>query len=128
MDSSRRASDKNGAANGTAATRKPSTRVKNVVDYDEKRHLVELIEDVDAKPDPAVPNPGLSELEERVNDLTESWETESLFQDALEDLAEDRFFTDGALLITQREFPRLARFAVSATHIDTFRRSRGLHP
>jgi NAD-dependent histone deacetylase SIR2 len=86
---------KNGATNG-AATRKPSTRVKNVVDYDEKRAFVELAEDAHAKPN-GVPNPGLSELEERVNDLSESWETESLFQDALEDLAEDRFFTDGKL-------------------------------
>jgi NAD-dependent histone deacetylase SIR2 len=84
--------DKNDATNG-ATTRKPSTRVKNVVDYDEKRHLVELTEEVDVKK--PVANSGLSELEERVNDLSESWETESLFQDALEDLAEDRFFTDG---------------------------------
>jgi NAD-dependent histone deacetylase SIR2 len=87
---------RNGATNGAAATRKPSTRVKNVVDYDEKRAFVELTEDANAKPN-GVPNPGLSELEERVNDLSESWETESLFQDALEDLAEDRFFTDGKL-------------------------------
>lgn len=93
MDPARRAVGKNGATNG-AATRKPSTRVKNVVDYDEKRHLIEHAEDVDArKPDTS--GSGLSELEERVNDLSESWETESLFQDALEDLAEDRFFADG---------------------------------
>ncbi|KAH6842872.1 SIR2-like protein [Chaetomium sp. MPI-CAGE-AT-0009] len=90
MDSSRRAPGKNGSTNGSATTRKPSTRVKNVVDYDEKRAFVELTEEVNPKPN----NPGLSELEERVNDLSESWETESLFQDALEDLAEDRFFTD----------------------------------
>jgi NAD-dependent histone deacetylase SIR2 len=93
MDSSRRAPAKNGSTNGAATTRKPSARVKNVVDYDEKRAFVELTEEVDASN--GVPNPGLSELEERVNDLSESWETESLFQDALEDLAEDRFFTDG---------------------------------
>ncbi|KAK4158397.1 SIR2-like protein [Chaetomidium leptoderma] len=94
MDSSRRAPSKTGSANGTTATtaRKPSTRVKNVVDYDEKRAFVELTEEVNAPN--GVRNPGLSELEERVNDLSESWETESLFQDALEDLAEDRFFTD----------------------------------
>ncbi|KAH6616975.1 DHS-like NAD/FAD-binding domain-containing protein [Chaetomium tenue] len=90
MDSSRRASAKNGTTNGSATTRKPSTRVKNVVDYDEKRAFVELADETSSKPT----NPGLSELEERVNDLSESWETESLFQDALEDLAEDRFFTD----------------------------------
>ena len=93
MDSSRRAPAKNGSTNGAATTRKPSGRVKNVVDYDEKRAFVELTDEVDASN--GVPNPGLSELEERVNDLSESWETESLFQDALEDLAEDRFFTDG---------------------------------
>jgi NAD-dependent histone deacetylase SIR2 len=96
MSSSNRPSAKNGPTNGATATRKPSTRVKNVVDYDEKRAFVELTEEVDAEPN-SVPNPGLSELEERVNDLSESWETESLFQDALEDLAEDRFFTDGNL-------------------------------
>jgi NAD-dependent histone deacetylase SIR2 len=95
MDSPRRATSKNGSVNGSSTARKSSTRVKNVVDYDEKRAFVELTEEVD--PDPApVRNPGLTELEERVNDLSESWETESLFQDALEDLAEDRIFTDGA--------------------------------
>jgi NAD-dependent histone deacetylase SIR2 len=93
MDSSRRATSKTGAtSNGTTTTRKTSNRTKNVVDYDEKRHLVDLNEEDDP---PAVPNQGLIELEERVNDLGESWETESLFEDALEDLAEDRFFTDG---------------------------------
>ncbi|KAI4865939.1 putative histone deacetylase SIR2 [Hypoxylon rubiginosum] len=35
-----------------------------------------------------------NELEERINDLGESWETESLFEDVIEDIAEDRFFTD----------------------------------
>lgn len=98
MDSSRRASSKNGSTNGATATRKPSSRLKNVVDYDEKRAFVGLTEEVDAQPNGDA-NPGLSELEERVNDLSESWETESLFQDALEDLAEDRFFTDGKDLL-----------------------------
>ena len=94
MDSSRRAPGKNSSANDAATTRKPSTRVKNVVDYDEKRAFVELNEEVDGQQNRLV-NPGLNELEERVNDLSESWETESLFQDAIEDLTEDRFFTDG---------------------------------
>ncbi|KAL2144863.1 hypothetical protein VTI28DRAFT_8423 [Corynascus sepedonium] len=93
MDSSRRAPGKNSSANDAATTRKPSTRVKNVVDYDEKRAFVELNEEVDGQQNRLV-NPGLNELEERVNDLSESWETESLFQDAIEDLTEDRFFTD----------------------------------
>jgi NAD-dependent histone deacetylase SIR2 len=96
MDPTRRAGSKTGSPKETTVTtRKPSTRVKNVVDYDEKRHFVELTEEVDVEPKPAVPNSGLNELEERVNDLGESWENESLFQDALEDLTEDRFFTDG---------------------------------
>ncbi|KAJ4293886.1 NAD-dependent histone deacetylase sir2 [Collariella sp. IMI 366227] len=90
MDSARREKSKSGSPkSNSTATRKSSGRVKNVVDYDEKRAFVELTEAVDAPP----PS-GLNELEERVNDLNDSWETESLFQDALEDLAEDRFFTD----------------------------------
>ncbi len=94
MGSPPRAPSKNGSINNSTTARKPSTRVKNVVDYDEKRAFVELTEEVDPKSNGAH-NAGLSELEERVNDLSESWETESLFQDALEDLAEDRIFTDG---------------------------------
>ncbi|XXG95694.1 NAD-dependent histone deacetylase sir2 [Hypoxylon texense] len=39
-------------------------------------------------------NHARNELEERINDLGESWETESLFEDVIEDIAEDRFFTD----------------------------------
>ncbi|OTB03626.1 hypothetical protein M426DRAFT_59991 [Hypoxylon sp. CI-4A] len=35
-----------------------------------------------------------NELEERINDLGESWETESLFEDVIDDIAEDRFFDD----------------------------------
>lgn len=95
MEASRRAPAKNGpTTNGTTKARKPSARAKNAVDYDEKRAFVELSEEVAPEVD-GIPNSGLNELEERVNDLSESWETESLFQDALEDLAEDRFFTDG---------------------------------
>ncbi|KAL2172153.1 hypothetical protein VTG60DRAFT_154 [Thermothelomyces hinnuleus] len=106
MDPSRRASSKNNSSgNGAATTRKPSTRVKNVVDYDEKRAFVELSEEVDGEQND-VANPGLNELEERVNDLSESWETESLFQDALEDLAEDRFFTDDPEACTPDEATR----------------------
>ncbi|KAI1373570.1 SIR2-domain-containing protein [Hypoxylon crocopeplum] len=35
-----------------------------------------------------------NELEERINDLGDSWETESLFEDVIEDIAEDRFFNE----------------------------------
>lgn len=38
----------------------------------------------------------MKDLESRVQDSLDSvWETESLFEDALEDLAEDKFFVDG---------------------------------
>ncbi|KAK0709580.1 DHS-like NAD/FAD-binding domain-containing protein [Lasiosphaeria miniovina] len=96
MDSKSRASSKSRAPAATT-TRKPSTRVKAVVDYDEKRHLPELADEV-----PRAAVNGLTELEERVRDLNESWETESLFEDALEDLTEDKFF-DGPEACTPDE-------------------------
>jgi len=125
MDSARRAPGKNGSANGTATTRKPSTRVKNVVDYDEKRAFVELTEEVDAQPN-GVRNSGLSELEERVNDLSESWETESLFQDALEDLAEDRIFTDGRFSSFPSQLIVATQIRIT-TRANPHHRPRGLH-
>lgn len=86
-------------------TRGPSTRVRPAVNYDDKRHLME---DEDFRRVPAIARNGsrngdvngdgsaLGEPEEPVGDLDESsWETESLFEDAIEDLAEDLFFTDG---------------------------------
>jgi NAD+-dependent protein deacetylase SIR2 len=95
MDSSRAANGKsaNGNTNGlgAAAGKKTSSRLKNVVNYDEKQHLADLEDDIQH----GVAHTNLTELEERVNDLHESWETESLFEDALEDLTEDKFFTDG---------------------------------
>lgn len=82
--------DSSTAANGTSG-KKTSSRLRNVVSYDEKRHMAEIEDDIQH----GVAHTNLSELEERVNDLGESWETESLFEDALEDLAEDNVFTDG---------------------------------
>jgi len=83
--------DASTAANGRAG-KKTSSRLRNVVNYDEKRHMAELEDDIQH----GVAHTNLSELEDRVNNLGESWETESLFEDALEDLAEDKFFVDGA--------------------------------
>lgn len=82
--------------NGGTTTKKASSRLKNVVNYDEKRHLI----DQDPEPEAHAPPP-LSEMEERVMDLGDAWETESLFEDALEDLAEDKFFTDGKTVSTE---------------------------
>lgn len=41
-----------------------------------------------------------NELEERINDLGDSWETESLFEDIIDDITEDKFFTDGNYYIS----------------------------
>lgn len=41
-----------------------------------------------------------NELEERINDLSDSWETESLFEDVIEDISEDRFINDGNYIFT----------------------------
>ena len=69
--------------------------MKQVVDYNEKRHLEELEEDIQHGVVHATDEASSSnELEEHVNDLGESWETESIFADILDDLAEDKIFTD----------------------------------
>lgn len=91
--SSSKQGSKNNNHNSNAATKK-SSRMKEVVNYDDKRHLVpdSLEEDI-AHP---VAHRQLNELEEHVNDLHEScWETESIFEEILEDITEDKFFTDG---------------------------------
>ena len=105
-------SQKCATAAGNGIAKKPipafasGTRVEvvatdeNYVDLTNAEEDVEEVEDeVDDKGDTetesAHPPSGLNELEEHINDLGEPWETESLFEDIIEDLAEDRFFTDG---------------------------------
>lgn len=107
MDPSRRgvvngagAAAASGSASGPAP--KKSSRMKEVVNYDEKKHLLDLEEDITHP----VAHRQLNELEEHVNDLHESWETESIFEEILEDITEDKFFTDG-------------RFHISHTVSDT---------
>lgn len=39
--------------------------------------------------------PQLSEFEQRVHDLGDSWENESLYEDIIEDLSDDTAFKDG---------------------------------
>lgn len=72
---------------------KKSSRMKETVNYSDKKHFFvpDLEEDI-AHP---VAHRQLNELEEHVNDLHESWETESIFEEILEDITEDRPFTDG---------------------------------
>lgn len=106
MDSSRAANGKstgaNSNGNGAPVTKKTSSRLKNVVNYDEKQHLADLEEDIQH----GVAHTNLSELEERVNDLGDSWETESLFEDVLEDVTEDKFFTEDPNACTPEEAVR----------------------
>ncbi len=82
------------AKNGVG--RKPSARVKEMVEFDEKRHMAELKNDIQH----GVAHTGaLNELEERVNDLGESWETESIFEDVLDNQPEEDFFPDGMFCV-----------------------------
>ncbi|KAH7629969.1 DHS-like NAD/FAD-binding domain-containing protein [Sordaria sp. MPI-SDFR-AT-0083] len=74
--------------------------MKEVVNYDDKRHLLDLEEDITHP----VAHRQLNELEEHVNDLHEScWETESIFEEILEDITEDKFFTDDPEACTAEE-------------------------
>ncbi|KAK3316360.1 NAD-dependent histone deacetylase-like protein [Apodospora peruviana] len=96
MDQSSPNGEGGGGKNGSAP-KKASTRVKQVVNYDEKQHFPDLREEN------GLPHRPLNELEEHVNDLGESWETESLFEDVFQDLAEDKFFEDDPEACTQDE-------------------------
>ena len=87
------------STNGEA--KRPSTRVKELVDYSEKRQMSDIDDDIQH----GVAHPTMNELEERVNDLGDSWETESLFEDVLDDLTEDKFFSDGKSLLFVRKLP-----------------------
>ncbi|KAL2257652.1 hypothetical protein VTK26DRAFT_9359 [Humicola hyalothermophila] len=105
MDASRGDANENGANNG-AATRKQSSRARKVVDYDEKRRFAELVGEVEVpkqEEQEPVANSGLSELEERVNDLNDSWETDSLFEDVFEELTDDSSIPEGPEYCTLHE-------------------------
>ncbi|KAK3994609.1 SIR2-like protein [Cladorrhinum sp. PSN332] len=69
-------------------TRKPSTRVKNVVDYDEKRAFEGLSADTNPHQPPAAAKSASSRSD--LNDLSDSWETNSLFEEIIEELADDK--------------------------------------
>ncbi|KAM7202458.1 NAD-dependent protein deacetylase hst1 [Rhypophila sp. PSN 637] len=98
MDSSRRKSspkertssaEKNDSEN-QPPTRKPSTRVKGVINYDEKQAFIALKDELDHPADHQ--DAPLNELEERLIDLDE--ETTSLYEDVLVELTEDNFAND----------------------------------
>ncbi len=79
--------------------RKPAIRLKAVVNqYDEKQHLIKVESDIKHGLAHSTSHPGqgaLNELEEHLYDLTSSWEDESVFEDAIEELADDNIFANG---------------------------------
>lgn len=64
--------------------KKPVTTVSEIVDFNEKAVLDNIKDDIHH----GVAHP-INELEQHVNDLDDSWETESMLADMLEGLAED---------------------------------------
>lgn len=87
----------NDTADAQPATRKPSTRVKGPINYDEKQAFIDLNKEIDYPVDHQ--DRALNELEEQVHDLADSWESESLFEDALNELTEDNFLDGKSICI-----------------------------
>ncbi|KAK5652755.1 hypothetical protein OQA88_9608 [Cercophora sp. LCS_1] len=95
------ASESANGKNGNGATQaKKSSRLRNVVNYDEKQHMAEIEEDIQH----GVAHTNMSELEERVAELNgDNWESESLFEDAISGLADDGIITDDPEACTPEE-------------------------
>lgn len=75
------------AENVPPTTRKPSTRVKGAINYDEKHAFKDLKESLDHAVDDRAP----SDPEEQGSDHEDSWETDSFLEEALIELTEDDF-------------------------------------
>ncbi|KAK4190785.1 DHS-like NAD/FAD-binding domain-containing protein [Podospora australis] len=95
-------------------SRKSSTRVKNIVDYDEKRAYVNLSEDtIPPEHRQDVIESGLAQLGERLNnDLDEAWETESFYADLLEEMTDENYCASDPNACSREEaggFRRLLR-------------------
>lgn len=80
--------------------RSPRLCTQQPIDYDDKKHLLSspLKPEMPAHRDTVVVEGGLTELEQRMDDQAQRWETDSMFEDIIEDLTEDKFFTDGTYL------------------------------
>lgn len=78
-----------------SSTKEALTALSELVDFDGEPGMNHIQEDIERGV--AHPVSGMSELEERVNDLDNSWETESLLADMLEDLTDENV-TNGKLL------------------------------
>lgn len=64
----------------------------------------------------ATVNVSLAELEERVADVRDSWETDSLFEDALEELTDESGVYSGSKLPLISRYSLVALFSFSSPH------------
>lgn len=65
----------------------------------------------------ATVNVSLAELEERVADVRDSWETDSLFEDALEELTDESGVYSGSKLPLISRYSLVALFSFSSPHL-----------
>lgn len=84
--------------------KKPVTTVSEIVDFNEKSVLEDIKDDIQR----GVAHP-INELEQHVNDLDDSWETESMLADMLEGLAEDEH-TNGMFTLHTSNFSSSSSF------------------
>lgn len=80
------------AAEEDGYSRAPSSRVKDSVNYDEKQHLEDLKEDISHG---VARQTTLAELEEHLDEDSDEWDSQSIFEDMYDELFEDKFFPDG---------------------------------
>jgi hypothetical protein len=94
--------------------RSPRVCASKPIDYDDKKHLLSspLKRERPHHDDTVVVEGGLTELEQRMDDHANRWETDSMFEDIIEDLTEDKFFTDGTY--HYRVSPRRHRLSCGA--------------
>ncbi|KAM7192486.1 NAD-dependent protein deacetylase hst1 [Naviculisporaceae sp. PSN 640] len=85
------------ATNDPPATRKPSTRVKGVINYDEKHAFKDLKE-----LDHAVDDRATNDPQEQGSDAEDSWETDSFLEEAIIEFTEEDF-VDGPDACTPEE-------------------------
>ncbi|OIW25159.1 SIR2-domain-containing protein [Coniochaeta ligniaria NRRL 30616] len=89
--------------------RSPRVCASKPIDYDDKKHLLSspLKRERPQHDDTVVVEGGLTELEQRMDDHANRWETDSMFEDIIEDLTEDKFFTDDPEACTPEESVQL---------------------
>lgn len=78
-----------------SSTKEALTALSELVDFDSEPGMDNIQEDIEHGV--AHPVSAMTELEERVNDLDDSWETESLLADMLEEITNENV-TNGKLV------------------------------